>query len=219
MVIDNAEQVLNHVTQQQGITTTVREVRSVMKQELGMRYRKIHTVSLHSNSEKNLVLRQRWALEFLALARKKKVFLNIDETWLGMSDFRRMKWQVPDTTNSVAKLDIAPRITMILGLDTRGNVFLALAQANSNSDMMELYFRGLAARLDQERPQWRRDTVIFVDGAKYHQSVQFLKVAAELRLPYMVLGPHSYNAAPCELVFAHFKKVDVNPRKVGTGKK
>ena len=133
-----------------------------------MRYRKIHTVSLHSNSEKNLVLRQRWALEFLALARKKKVFLNIDETWLGMSDFRRMKWQVPDTTNSVAKLDIAPRITMILGLDTRGNVYLALAQANSNSDMMELYFRGLAARLDQERPQWRRDTVIFVDGAKYH---------------------------------------------------
>ena len=108
---------------------------------------------------------------------------------------------------------------MILGLDTKGNVYLALAQANSNSDMMELYFRGLTARLDQERPQWRRDTVIFVDGAKYHQSTQFLKVAAELRLPYMVLGPHSYNAAPCELVFAHFKKADVNPRKVGTGKK
>ena len=67
-------------------------VRSVMREELGMRFRKIKTVSLHSNSEKNLVLRQRWALEFLAQARKKKVFLNIDETWLGMSDFRRMKW-------------------------------------------------------------------------------------------------------------------------------
>jgi hypothetical protein len=37
-----------------------------MRQELGMRYRKIKQVSLHSNSEKNLVLRQRWALEFLA---------------------------------------------------------------------------------------------------------------------------------------------------------
>ena len=35
----------------------------------------------------------------------------------------------------------------------------------------------------------------------------------------MVLGPHSYNAAPCELVFAHFKEADVNPRKVGTDKK
>ena len=37
---------------------------------------------------------------------------------------------------------------MILGLDTRGNVYLSLAQANSNSQMMELYFRALAARLD-----------------------------------------------------------------------
>lgn len=81
-------------------------VRSVMKEELGMSYRKIKTVSLHSNSEKNLVLRQRWAIEFLAQARKKKVFINIDETWLGMSDFRRMKWQVPGTTNSVAKLEV-----------------------------------------------------------------------------------------------------------------
>ena len=23
---------------------------------------------------------------------KNKIYLNIDETWLGMSDFRRMKW-------------------------------------------------------------------------------------------------------------------------------
>ena len=108
---------------------------------------------------------------------------------------------------------------MILGLDSRGNVYLTLAQANSNSQMMELYFRALAAKLDQERPNWRRDTVIFVDGAKYHQSADSLPVAAELRLPYMVLGPHSYDAAPCELVFAHFKRADVNPRKVPTGKK
>ena len=62
-----------------------------------------------------------------------------------MSDFRRMKWQVPGTTNSVAKLEIAPRITMILGMDSQGNVYVSLAQANSNSEMMELYFRALSA--------------------------------------------------------------------------
>jgi hypothetical protein len=50
-----------------------------------------------------------------------------------MSDFRRMKWQLPGTTNSVAKIEISPRITMILGLDTLGNIYVTLAQANSNS--------------------------------------------------------------------------------------
>ena len=62
-----------------------------------------------------------------------------------MSDFRRMKWQAPVTTNSVAKLQVAPRVTMIVGIDTLGRIYASLAQANSNSELMEIYFRGLAA--------------------------------------------------------------------------
>jgi hypothetical protein len=92
VVIDNVEMVSARVIRDHLIETTAKEVRSVMRDDLGMRFRKIKTVSLHSNSEKNLVLRQRWSLEFLAQTRKKKVFINVDETWLGMSDFRRMKW-------------------------------------------------------------------------------------------------------------------------------
>ena len=102
-------------------------IRNVLKEEMGMKYNKIKDVAVFSNSPKNLILRQRWALEFLSLFWKKKVFLNIDETWLGMSDFRRRKWQVIGTTNSVPKLSIAPRITMILGIDTLGNVYYSLA--------------------------------------------------------------------------------------------
>ena len=60
-----------------------------------------------------------------------------------MSDFRRMKWQVPGTTNSFPKLEVQPRITVILGLDTLGNVYVTLAQANSNSQMMETLLQGL----------------------------------------------------------------------------
>ena len=51
-----------------------------MREELGMRYRKISSVSIRTNSQKNLVLRQQFALNFLGLLKEKKVFLNIDET-------------------------------------------------------------------------------------------------------------------------------------------
>ena len=33
-----------------------------------------------------------------------------------------------------------------------------------------------------------------------------------------MMGPYSYDAAPCELFFAAFKSADVNPAKVATGK-
>jgi len=73
--------------------------------------------------------------------KKKKTFINIDETWLGMSDFRRQKWRAYGTPNSVPQLQIAPRISMIAGLDQTGRVYLSLLQSNSNSKVMEIFSR------------------------------------------------------------------------------
>ena len=85
----------------EGKEITEREICQVMSQDLGMSYRKVNGISLNANIERSLVLRQRFALEMLKLLEQKKVVLNVDETWLGMSDFRRMKWRVKGTTNSV----------------------------------------------------------------------------------------------------------------------
>jgi len=41
---------------------------------------------------------------------------------------------------------------------------------------------------------------------------------AEQALPIMFTGPHSYAAAPVEMFFAAFKRDDINPRKLPTGK-
>jgi hypothetical protein len=199
--------------------STVAEIRDVMKRDLGMRYRKVVAVSVHANGDKNLILRQQYAQELIRLLASGRTILNIDETWLGMSDFRRRKWQAPGTTNSVAKLAMTPRISMIAALDTRGQVYLCLIQANNNSQVMEIYFRSLVKKLDKERPRWRHDTVVLLDNAPYHTSKATLKVLEGLDIPVCYSGPHSYDAAPCELLFAAFKSRDINPRHVQTGKK
>ena len=56
-IIDSAKAVAYDINAQDNMAVTERDVRSVMRGELDMRFRKIKTVSLHSNSEKNLVLR------------------------------------------------------------------------------------------------------------------------------------------------------------------
>ena len=40
----------------------------------------------------------------------------------------------------------------------------------------------------------------------------------QLRVPVMMQGPHSYDVAPCELLYSRFKAADINPRHVPTGK-
>ena len=121
---------------------------------------------------------------------------------------------------------------MITALSSRGQVYLSLLQSNSNSNIMKLYFKQLTRILEAQDPGFRKTHIIQMDNAKYHRSKETLALLEDLQLPLIFTGPYSYDAgkstssylissfvlAPCELLFAHFKKVDINPRNVKTGK-
>jgi hypothetical protein len=113
---------------------------------------------------------------------------------------------------------MVPRVTMLLAVDSLGHVWLSLAQANSNRQIFGMFLRHLALKLDQEDPDWRESAVLLLDGAAYHAAAATKELMHKLRLPVMMLGPYSYEASPCELYFAAFKKADVNPRHVPTSK-
>ena len=95
--------------------------------DMGMKFRKVHHIALSANSQRSLVLRQKWAIALLRHDLTKTVILNLDETWLGMSDFRRRKWQAPDSKNSVGAFQMTPRVSMLTAVDTLGNSYVALA--------------------------------------------------------------------------------------------
>ena len=118
--IDSVDSVQKVLTKEHKIRLKPWKVKDIMKEDLDMKFKKVKPISVHANSAKNLVLRQQFALKLIELLQEGKKILNIDETWLGMCDFRRMKWQPSGSTNSVPKLPVAPRISMITGLDTKG---------------------------------------------------------------------------------------------------
>ena len=74
-----------------------------MREDLLMRYKKIVPISPNTNSERNLVLRQQFGLHLIKLLSEGKRIINFDETWLGMCDFRFMRWCHKDKTNSLQK--------------------------------------------------------------------------------------------------------------------
>ena len=63
-----------------------------MREELKLSYRNIRGQAININSAVNKALRQAWALRFLKPDVAKKVIINVDETWLDHTDFRRKKW-------------------------------------------------------------------------------------------------------------------------------
>ena len=184
-----------------------------------MSYRKISKLAPLSNADRCLILRQRWTMAFLGVSRSKRRVLNVDETWLGMADFRPMKWQPKSMVNSLSCPTIMPRISMIVGLDTDGRVYFSLTQANTDSDVMTTFLRALFRQLDRETPGWQESSTILLDNASWHTSPVMKERLARLELPIIYSGPYSYAAAPIESVFSALKFGELNRSKLPTGKK
>ena len=71
---------------------------------------------------------------------------------------------------------------MIAALDTDGRVWFSLAHANTNSDVIALFFLHLVKRLDAESPGWQEDTVFLLDNATYHKSAETMSLMNRLGL-------------------------------------
>ena len=90
---------------------------------------------------------------------------------------------------------------------------------NTDTQVMQLFLSKLAMELDRDRRGWRQDTVLLLDGARYHTNEEMQKYLKRMDIPVIYTGPNSYDVAPCELFFAHLKSGDLNPLNLPASKR
>ena len=117
-----------------------------------MSYRKVlHTANL-ANTNRSLVLRQKFAQKMLPILASRKRVINIDESSVPFLDFRHHKWGSRGIKNSLPRRDLTPKVNMIVAMDTQGKVYAALTQINTDSEVMISFLSRLATVLSKEDP-------------------------------------------------------------------
>ena len=146
--------------------------------------------------------------------------VNIDESWIPETDFRRRRWVAKGGDNSMPERALSHRVNMIVAVSTEGHVWLSLTQCNTDENVMQMFLSRLAQVFtSQFGVAWREQIVILMDGASYHRSAETRACINHLRMQVALSAPYSYAAAPAELWFAHFKRGDFNPHSVKTNKR
>jgi hypothetical protein len=131
--IASVRQVRDHIQKEHEVVLSESLIASVLKEDLRMRYSRIREQALHVNSPLNVHKRQGWAQTFLRHDIQNKVILNVDESWLDKTDYRRRSWSAVGQKNAQSKKQLTPRISLTVALDTLGNVYYSLSQSNNNS--------------------------------------------------------------------------------------
>ena len=187
--ITKASQIQLKALELHGIEINNLQVRQILKKELGLGYRTVKNVPMQSNSERCLVLRQQYALKMLELLGEGKHIINVDERWINEANFTRKMWAPYGSTGTLTSQIVAPRLALIAALDTDGIVYLSLTQTTSDSDILMLFFRYLIRHLDNERPNWRSDTIFLLDGARYHTGEEMREYFQKMEVTIIFSGP------------------------------
>ena len=163
-------------------------------------------------------MRQEFGKKMLELMTDGTRILNIDETWIAQTNFKRQAWMQLEKNESDRINPVAQRITMIVALDNYGDIYLALMQSNTNQYSFSEYISDLAQVLDEDRPGWRKNTIWQLDGARWHSTEMLKELFAKLNIQVMISAPYSYDGAVAELFFAMFKCGHINREGLATSK-
>ena len=83
-------------------------------------------------------------MRFLESDIQKETIVNIDESRIGLTYYRKMNWAYSGHTNNQTLKKLDPRISMMTFVDTQKEVFLSLFQSNTKSNTFKLFIKELS---------------------------------------------------------------------------
>lgn len=145
--------------------------------------------------------------------------INIDQSWINDTNFERRCWRKRGQINSKRESPVNPRVSLLMAICTSGNLYCSLTQVTTDHRVFCLFLTKLSERLTKEDKNWRDNTIILCDGAKYQTCEESRKHMIALGLKVCVSSPYAFSATPIEYAFGYFKQVEINPDRLKTGKK
>ena len=145
--------------------------------------------------------------------------IDVDESWMTTMTYRYRTWSAKGKQNARPLKDLPTRVTLIGAIDSKGAAYLSIATGNTDSDVFVTYLYHLAATLDRESEDWRKETLLLLDNALYHKSDQTRKAIKKLGIRVIFSGPYCFESAPIEVWFSHLKTGDLNPLGIQVGKR
>ena len=108
---------------------------------------------------------------------------------------------------------------MQVAITSNGKLYCSLTQVNTTSKVFCAFISKLAAKLSEEDRDWKSNSILLIDGAKYQTSKESIDHLKALGFRVCVSAPYSFASAPIEYIFGFFKAVNLNPDGLKTGKK
>jgi len=92
--LDKAVSIQTAVKEKHSLEVTIEYVRSVLRNDIGAKYKRVKKIPYLGNTDRCLLLRQHYAKFIIAQLANGVRVINVDQTWLNNLNFKRQKWRL-----------------------------------------------------------------------------------------------------------------------------
>lgn len=121
-----ASQVQLDYKKEYGADSTREQICKILKQDFSMSFKKNYKVAPGANSDASVIIRQRSAMMFLQMAKTRSRWISIDESFIGMANYGRKKWQKKGNSTQESLKPVIPRVTLIGAIDNFGEAYVSI---------------------------------------------------------------------------------------------
>ena len=110
--LDRAEQVRQSVLASHDIKVSRQYVSSVLRHDIGARYKRLRKVPFLGNTDRCLILRAHFSKFLLGQLASGARIINLDQTWINDLNYTRRKWRSRGQAETCVESKVNPRVSL-----------------------------------------------------------------------------------------------------------
>jgi len=126
--------------------------------------------------------------------------MNFDECTFSQSTSRSYSWHNKKGNVSKQHARTFDNVHLLLVITSDGRSYFRLTTGTHNETTFLAFIVDLKERLDEERPGWTANSVLFLDNHPAHKTATVIHAMNCLKIKLLMTAPGSYLVCPVEKV-------------------
>ena len=202
-----AKDLATHIQIKLGLIVPKTIIRHIMINKLGMKYKGRLSRLIDYNEERQLWMKQWFAVKLSMLLKNFELLINIDESSFSRLTKKNYSWIPKGKAQIIKNICFRNSCSLVTAITSSGSVIAAKPSGWVNSKLFIIFLKELIRFIKETEQVEQQKVLILLDNASIHRSGEGKEILENENLNVAYIPQYSPELAPIEHYFSKLKQV------------
>ena len=202
-----AKDLATHIQIKLGLIVPKTIIRRIMINKLGMKYKRGLSRLIDYNEERQLWMKQWFAVKLSMLLKNIELLINIDESSFSRLTKKNYSWIPKGKAQIIKNICFRNSCSLVTAITSSGSVIAAKSSGWVNSKLFIIFLKELIRFIKETEQVEQQKVLILLDNASIHRSGEVKEILENENLNIAYIPQYSPELAPIEHYCSKLKQV------------